>query len=66
MVVVLASASVLVLTAQTSALVLTALELQSYAAYATVALGCMPAYRQLSASIYLVMGALATAGFVIG
>ena len=64
--VVLTSASALVLTAQTSALMLTALEVQSYAAYTTVALGCMPAYRQLGVSVYLTIGALATAGFVIG
>lgn len=66
MLVVLISASTLVLTAQTSALVLTALELQSYAAYTIVALGSMPAYRQVAASTYLLVGALATASFVFG
>lgn len=66
MVAVLTASSALLLTAQTSSLALVSLELQSYAAYAVVALGSLGTYRQVSASTYLLVGAIATAAFVIG
>jgi len=62
----LAVASGLLLTAQTSVLALTALEVQSYASYTIVAFGGHKAYRQSSSSTYLLAGALATAAFVLG
>jgi NADH:ubiquinone oxidoreductase subunit 2 (subunit N) len=59
-------ASCLLMTAQTSALAFIALELQSYATYAVVSLGSLAAYRQASATSYLLVGVLATASFVLG
>lgn len=62
----LVNAGTLMLAAQLPALIVTALELQSYAAYGVIALGGLRTHRAIGAGTYFLLGAAATASFMIG
>lgn len=63
---VLAAGGTVLISAQLPALIVAALELQSYAAYGVMALGGLRAGRAVAAGTYFLIGAGATASFVVG
>lgn len=66
LVVFLAGAGARVVSAQTSALLVTGVELQSYVIYTLVTLGRIHDYRPSSVAVYFLVGALGTAGIMLG
>ena len=62
----LAGSGVLMLSAHVPALIVASLELQSYTAYGVIASGGLNARRAVGTGTYFLVGAAATASFVVG